>query len=253
MLDKIFKPDPSTLGDPFWVYQGIIEEVVHLQDIAVWASRNEIRAFEKSRSRVGHTWDQQTGVPQVDYQRFLDSNSRHNIHITETLEVAAQNVENILVQHAKLMTHLAVDQAALQNVHSRLQFLQGLVGGLRWRSISNKERMTTEIQLAFQTIAQKDSSVTIEIGRAARADSAAMKTVAFATLAFLPPTFICAIFSMTFFRYSDSGEWDVSDKFWLYWAFAVPTTLLTIGFWLVWQRKYESRMESGTANVLKVW
>lgn len=67
-----------------------------------------------------------------------------------------------------------------------------------------------------------------------------MKTIAFVTLAFLPPTFICALFSMSFFNYSDSGDWAVSNKFWVYWAFAVPATLTAFVLWYLWHKRFSS-------------
>ncbi|PSN59119.1 hypothetical protein BS50DRAFT_580199 [Corynespora cassiicola Philippines] len=59
-------------------------------------------------------------------------------------------------------------------------------------------------------------------------------------MAFLPPTFISAVFSMSFFNYSPAQDgqanaWSISDKFWIYWAFAVPLTCLTMAVWF-WQQ-----------------
>jgi len=54
-----------------------------------------------------------------------------------------------------------------------------------------------------------------------------MKTIAVLTMAFLPATFLAAMFSMP------SLEWDTSapDKFVVYWVCVILTTVATFGLW----------------------
>lgn len=58
-----------------------------------------------------------------------------------------------------------------------------------------------------------------------------MKTVAIMTMAFLPATFFAALFAVP------SLQWDaasvVTDRFWVYWAFTLPATLLVFGVWFL--------------------
>ena len=72
-----------------------------------------------------------------------------------------------------------------------------------------------------------------DIAGLAQEDSAAMRTISFLGLVFLPGTFISAIFSMSFFNFdpSNSSPWQMSHRFWVYWAVALPVTILTILFW----------------------
>jgi Mg2+ and Co2+ transporter CorA len=115
-----------------------------------------------------------------------------------------------------------------------------ILQSLRCRASANKERLLNEIQLAFNSVAQYDSRISVEIGQATQSDSAAMKTVAFATLTFLPATFISALFSMSFFKVDDdTGVWSVSDKFWIYWVIAIPVTLLTGVLWLSGRKVFQ--------------
>jgi len=93
-------------------------------------------------------------------------------------------------------------------------------------------------------------------------DSAAMKTLAFLTILFLPGTYIAAIFSTGMFNWHiDSGsqqaaaerannarsmsaradanatptpEKTISDLFWVYWAVTVPLTILVAAAWRIW-------------------
>jgi Mg2+ and Co2+ transporter CorA len=169
--------------------------------------------------------------------------ARHAIHVTETLDVSIQTLEYILAHHQdclrlKHTISSGTDQIpqAWQDIHSHLSFLQSYLRNLRHRSISNEKRLQNEIQLAFNTVAQHDAALTVDISRAARLDSATMKTIAFVTLTFLPPTFICALFSMSFFNYSAESGWSVSREFWIYWAFAIPTTVVTVLVWQFWSK-----------------
>ena len=180
------------LDDPFWIYTRLASEVVRLQDTAVWAIRNQVRAMETARPPAGQ--------PQPDYRRLHDI-ARHAIHVSETLEVAAGTMEHILEQHVDTMAEAAADnrvdrvvnEGVSRDIHHQLRFFQHMISSLRSRSMSNKERLLNEIQLAFNTVAQYDSAISVAIGRAAQVDSAAIKTVAFLTLLFLPATFLSAI------------------------------------------------------------
>lgn len=89
-----------------------------------------------------------------------------------------------------------------------------------------------------------------------------MKTISVLGLVFLPGTFICvppppflplllllsqtnettkSLFSTTFFNFSPGSDttpqqWVMSSEFWIYFAVAVPVTLLTIACWFVWTK-----------------
>jgi len=75
----------------------------------------------------------------------------------------------------------------------------------------------------------------VKISHAMMSDSTALKTLAFVTFIFLPPTFISSIFSMTFFNY-DNGVFSVAGEIWIYWAFAIPTTLISTIVWQFWHK-----------------
>lgn len=117
----------------------------------------------------------------------------------------------------------------------------------------------------FNVVVQRDSKAnvkiateTMNISRAAKIDSASMKTIAVVTLAFLPATFVSVrssqgrvarrstdlspktVFSMSFFELSvdEQGvtQWNMSDQFWIYWVISVPLTFMTLAIWTYPQR-----------------
>ena len=103
--------------------------------------------------------------------------------------------------------------------------------------MANEKRLQNEIQLAFHMVTQYDSGVSVAIGKAAKEDSAAMKTIATLTLIFLPPTFISSVFSMSFFKFDTDTGWTMSKNFWMYWVWAIPMTMITSALWYYWQKQ----------------
>ncbi|RYP04638.1 hypothetical protein DL765_010109 [Monosporascus sp. GIB2] len=229
--DSLQNPDSNCLGDPFWVYARLTADVVDLQDSAVWAIRNQVRAIETERKPEGK--------PQPDY-RHLHDIARHAIHVSESLNVATDTMEGILLQHDNFISQnlpLPTNSDASNGIHRQLLFCKDMVSNLRHRSVSNSERLQNEIQLAFNTVAQYDAGTSVQIGRAAQLDGAAMKTIAFLTITFLPATFLSAVFSMSFFHFEpESDSWTISSRLWIYWAFAIPTTLATFSLWRFWHK-----------------
>lgn len=224
-LKAVMARDPNWLGDPFWVYPALVEQVARAQEPSVWGIRDHVRGLETEAKPEGR--------PQPDYRRLHDI-SRHAIHVNETLDVSIQNLEDILMQHDNYMSTQTEALPYSEDIHLRLRSFLSFITNLRFRSVSNEKRLQNEVQLAFNTVAQHDASVTLEIGRATQLDSATMKTIAFVTLTFLPPTFICAIFSMSFFDFGGDSGWTMSNQFWIYWVFAIPTTIFTTLIWTYW-------------------
>ncbi|KAJ5591823.1 uncharacterized protein N7459_002192 [Penicillium hispanicum] len=204
------RPMTSHLNDPLWVYVKVLNEVSCLQESAVWATRDQIRAIEKQTNPPGR--------PQPDYRRLHDI-ARHTVHVTESLDVSIQNLGHILSNHARHMNRTfpsllgtRQDPDVWQDIHAELTASKSYLDSLKLRSISNEKRLQNEIQLAFNTVAQHDAAITVEISKAMRADSSTITTLT-----------------------ADSG-WSVSGKIWIYWAFAIPTAIGTALLWNYWHR-----------------
>ena len=61
-----------------------------------------------------------------------------------------------------------------------------------------------------------------------------MKTIAITTMAFLPATFFAALFSVPTLQWSQPEV--VSDRFWIYPAFALPATIAVFFVWAAWSK-----------------
>lgn len=228
----------NTCRDAFWFYVPLVEEFIRLQDESVWAIRNRVRGIEQQ---------QVAQPPKPDYRRRHDA-ARHAVHISETLEVAGRIMRDVISQHQEFIAdYLELSDArtkhAARGIHKRLVAQRTMIECLGQRSASNKDRLLNELNLNFHTVAQYDSAVAVQIGRAAQEDSSAMKTVAFLTLTFLPATFVSAILGMSFFNYdADSDKLSVSSQFWVYWAVVIPLTLATFILWNFWRRLFPPRL-----------
>lgn len=236
--------NPSFLDDPYWAYPILLDSVADLQESAVWRIRDQVRAIEKE--------EKPKGVPKPDYRKLHDI-GRHAIHVSETLDVAVQTIESIQRHHINLIMSKIHDQepAVGQDLRAQLDFVGGFISNLRHRSTSNEKRLQNEIQLAFNTVAQYNAGTSVEIGRAAQVDSSAMKTIAFVTLVFLPPTYISSVFSMSFFQCGEDNGWGMSNKFWVYWVFAIPTTIVTVIVWQYWHNLFPGPDYNHTGRVVE--
>ena len=181
--------------------------------------------------------------------------ARHAIHSTETVRVAISSISALMAKSKDLNKHKSLHTS--RNTTQDLESLLGFVGNLEGRSVALQSRLQNEINLVWHLllsqitrwliiqlvnqIAQQQTQSTIEISNAARKDSAVMKTIALVTLTLLPATFVSALFSTSFFNFTPANDdkperWVVSKYFWVYWAIAIPLTVLITGIWVLWHR-----------------
>ncbi|KAF1989817.1 hypothetical protein K402DRAFT_326306, partial [Aulographum hederae CBS 113979] len=223
-------------SDPFSLYGPLFDEIVKLYDSSIWRIRDVIRTHEKQ------ILQDETGFS------GLHDIMRHAIHSSEVLAVTGGSLRSFRHQREELFrqTHLTANTSNNKSL-KHMQFQTQMIENLKLRSDANKERLQNELALAYNLITQRDSKVLTGIGESTRSDSAAMRTVALVTMAFLPATFICAIFGMSFFDFApgdgvEPAKWTVSDQFWIYWVVAIPVTAATISVWYIWQHGLPHRM-----------
>ena len=225
--------NPIRLGDPYLHHVSIAEEVLILQNEAAWSIRNSVRHVEMTR----------TAVPDFPHLHDL---ARHAIHVIETLDLAAQTLDSMIMHHDRFASATIATCGTVQttqhHINDRLHFYKEAILGLRLRSISNKDRVLNEIQFSFNVVTQNIASASMKINQAVQSDSSAMKTVAVLTAAFIPLTYIATLFSMSFFGFNtDSGKWHISNKFWMYWAVSIPFTTTAAILMYLYHCKFTSQ------------
>ena len=79
-----------------------------------------------------------------------------------------------------------------------------------------------------------------------------MKTLAFLTALFLPGTFVATIFSTDFFDWqAENGGMVVSELFWVFWALAVPLTIVIAVGWRLWWSFEKKRFDEDIKAEIK--
>ncbi|KAK4942102.1 hypothetical protein LTR10_018138 [Elasticomyces elasticus] len=205
----------------------VLGQLLKMYDHSVWTIRDVVRDLEKERDLSGATRQKH-----LDFAQMHDL-ARHIIHTCEIIAVACDNITELLAGHGvdngrrcQCLPN-TTDTGKVACSHNDMASSLGLLRNLGRRAEALNARLRNEINLGFNLVVQHDS--------------ASMKTIAVVTLAFLPATFVSTVFSMSFFSMSfndDNGkeEWNVSNKFWIYWVLAVPLTILTLLCWTYGQR-----------------
>ncbi|PMD55753.1 uncharacterized protein K444DRAFT_482302, partial [Hyaloscypha bicolor E] len=74
-----------------------------------------------------------------------------------------------------------------------------------------------------------------DIARDSKLDSSAMKAIAVLTMVFLPGTFFASLSAMPLFDWEASTTLHImKSRSWIYWAVAIPSTILVLVFWRIW-------------------
>ncbi|OTB18144.1 hypothetical protein K445DRAFT_243662 [Daldinia sp. EC12] len=183
----------------------------------------------------------------------------------EKLMVASRNIAKIIGLFANLfksveITHTIIeslqdkktwkewysrdDTESLKNFDHCTASFSSAIGllKLRIKTIKQSGRVMDERAKAQSNIAaliRREDAVTghrlaeasKKLAEATKKDSSDMKVIAIMTMAFLPATFFAALFDLP------TLAWDqpqvITNNFWVYWAFTLPTTLLIFALWYI--------------------
>ncbi|KAF6804768.1 hypothetical protein CSOJ01_09988 [Colletotrichum sojae] len=137
---------------------------------------------------------------------------------------------------------------------SRLQILQATHKGLLLEVQREYKIASSQLQIVYNLVAQRDNKSNYDIARTAKEDSFAMFTLATMSILFLPGASIATLFFMELFNRSpENGESIVNPRFWMFWAVAGPLTVIVLIVWLLWlgwHRHSEDRKSRGSPNGL---
>ncbi|KAL2837296.1 hypothetical protein BJY01DRAFT_237933 [Aspergillus pseudoustus] len=219
--DKFLKSLPSREArthNPFAWHAAFARVVLEQYDEAYWLVRDLVRDHEKNR---------RFNINNKEFFPELHDIARHAFHYNEIVEVAEHTLTRLVQEQIRWREE---DGAAIRdgggvahwlNPHQELLLQQKAAVALKARSKSLNERLLNEINLGFNLVLQADSTM--------------MKTIAFVSMVYLPGTFVSGVFGTNFFDFDSPtpGQW-AHSHFWLYWAVAVPLTLVTMGIWAGW-------------------
>lgn len=201
------------------------------------------------------------------YIQLLHKMSRNLITMEHNNQRDASNIEHLLRDHERLGRMAKkhgtnIDHASHGRVRDDLLTLRDLCDG-RHRRILNLQRRTSNfVTLLYNLITGHDSTINLriasesaKIAQDARKDSVSMKIIAGMTLLYLPATFVCSLFGTNLIALDTSTDTNgpvfvVSRLWWLYFAFAVPLTVLTMVGFLLWRRFRKTHAPDQGPNAL---
>ncbi|KAI1385579.1 glycoside hydrolase family 31 protein [Hypoxylon trugodes] len=162
----------------------------------------------------------------------ITNNQRHFRFLDSVLNFIVENaVIGIEEQWGEDSTQKLA--AAIPSLKRRMHASQEYLGYLKERA----ERLSAVL---FTLLTHEDSATHAEladasrrIAEASKRDSSSMKTVAVMTMAFLPATFIAALFSVPSLDWQATNGPVIQNNFWVYWAFTLPATAIVFGLWVL--------------------
>ncbi|KLU88997.1 hypothetical protein MAPG_07976 [Magnaporthiopsis poae ATCC 64411] len=146
---------------------------------------------------------------------------------------------------------------AHRGMMARLDFYRSKLRGIENYAHTTLERLGIQRAALYNTLAQKESRLSLEIAsqqrrlaHASKRDSNSMKTLSLLGAIFLPATFLASVFSMGFFDFkAQDGQPVVAASLWIYFALTVPLTLAIVVSWLVWDRRRERHYAEEDADL----
>ncbi|KAK2765206.1 hypothetical protein FQN54_008905 [Arachnomyces sp. PD_36] len=194
------------------------------------------------------------------YIQLLHKMSRNLITLEHNNQRDASNIDHLLRDHARLGRlakrysngAVCTEVGSHERVRDDLLALRDFCEDRHRRILNLRQRTNNFITLLYNLITGHDSSINLRIAaqsaniaRESRKDSMSMKVIAGLTLLYLPAMFVCSLFGTNLIALdtSTSGEptFVVSRLWWMYLAFAVPLTVLTMSGFLLWRRLREQR------------
>ncbi|KAI0505610.1 hypothetical protein F5B22DRAFT_627119 [Xylaria bambusicola] len=158
----------------------------------------------------------------------------------------------------KLLLEVLVELEGMSGARShemgaKVRYLASLAEGIKRQTIGMKENGQADMSVLHSIISQVDNRLNARLAAASSHDSAAMKTLAFLTALFLPGTFVATIFSTDFFDWQpeNDGGMVVSELFWVFWAFAVPLTVVVAVGWRLWWSFEKKRFDEDIKAEIK--
>ncbi|EPE24726.1 hypothetical protein GLAREA_08579 [Glarea lozoyensis ATCC 20868] len=162
--------------------------------------------------------------------------------IIESIECTAKDFHRISTERRQDETFGMIHARIL----SRLNFFKMRLQGNRVYADTTLRRLDFLRSAFSMAIAQRESKLNFEIAGdqkrlawAARRDSSSMKGLSLLATILLPSTYLSSIFSTTFFNFQGAPDTTTvnSPQFWIYWAVTIPTTLIIVGLWIIWEQR----------------
>lgn len=187
-----------------------------------------------------------TSLPES--HRLIPSNSSPSNMTLDELSIASRNIGAVLVMledHTRQLKQLQLAIEAFtsnktnpsseeeeESITQALRLIGQQIESYIMRLHYLRERGKNQSTVVFNLMTRADTQASISLAKSAKKDSSSMKVIAVMTMAFLPATFLAALFAVPSLKWDDE-EKVMQDNFWVFWAFALPATALVFGLWFL--------------------
>jgi hypothetical protein len=169
---------------------------------------------------------------------LLNTTSTDLVLLNKVMKWDLQFIAYLHRVNRKVSRHLPHNPPVEEEICSLIDYLEGSIMSAMTFTDTMLSRLELQTTALYNLIGHAANDLNSKIAVIAGLDSTAMKTLAFVTIVFLPPTFIATLFSMSMFDWQASAEngdeTTLVRNFWIYWAVAIPLTVLIILAWRVW-------------------
>ncbi|KAM7185673.1 hypothetical protein V8F20_011697 [Naviculisporaceae sp. PSN 640] len=186
-------------------------------------------------------------------QRFIPSTNHPRNLTLDELSIASRNIGAVLVMledhcrqlkqlqlaieaftntKRKTSPHSEEEEEEIESIGQALRLITQQIESYNMRLHYLRERGKNQSTVVFNHMTRADTQASISLAKSAKKDSSSMKVIAVMTMAFLPATFLAALFAVPSLKWDDE-EKVMQDNFWVFWAFALPATGLVFGLWFL--------------------
>ncbi|KAF2453804.1 hypothetical protein BDY21DRAFT_401325, partial [Lineolata rhizophorae] len=220
----------DVLHDPYVLFDIIMDELYLQMDGVAWRLNQVFGQFEgRILNRASFPGE---AADDVDFVG-LHNLAKHIIHMREASDAVLVTLDNMRGHH-KHDGGGDPPSVLAQATQNALRYRRTLFTSTQLRLGSMEKRMQNIINLSYNLVTQQDSKIM-------QRDSGVMKSIAVLTLIFLPASTIATMFGSQFFSLEvlESGKtrFIVSKYFWIFFAVALPVTLIVLLPWSYYYRK----------------
>lgn len=158
------------------------------------------------------------------------------------LEAIIDTIDALISVSRDCKTASAPPALMRQELHAYRTRLQGYIASARVLSkrISGvTASLDVSIERQNQKLAMEANYNMLDLTQHTVGDSSTVRVVTLVTMIYLPPSFVATLLGTNLFNFdsSENGRFRISPQFWIFVAISVPLTMITVGVWLLINRR----------------
>ncbi|KKK21525.1 hypothetical protein ARAM_005041 [Aspergillus rambellii] len=255
LLQKALESHQDLVGHPLLIPTMVVEISLATNMLYMQKIRHELSVIEKATGQ--HAWLQ---IPAADAPAHDSELSRLGHAVKIHISLSRRRLDSIkcwleLIKKSLKDLEQPISNSFVRTAgpkHEYEQWMGNVELLVQFRQVDlcySDRRADNQVTAIYGLLSQRDNmvgvSVAIEskkISEASKRDGSALKSLTVLTALFFPATYIATLFTLPNFA---------GTPFWLYWAVAIPLTLVIFGSWASWTfyRQHQIAQETTARNI----